>query len=618
MRDASWSHIHSLYQPTDQPMGLARGTKTPRAFLAAALVCMLAVGCSEKGDATDDATGTTSGPADDADMALDASAPSSDDSVTDDDAETTDSSGADTSGSDSAGSTEAPDRDDGASGTDDETNPSADDVANMQPDIADEPPVSSDDSPVDQLPDDEPDATDDGVDDAESPLDDDLDVNDTPDDTADDTAGDDTTDDDTNVDDLAPIDPGVWEATNVDLDPAPSPGNSWNLPTADSLNATPAALARFGNSIVLAGARPPEGADDPNVSEAFVTRLDNSGAELWSTVLPDSGFPHDIIANETTGEILVMTPYAPDSTFLNPSSYNDQTMLIRLDQGGNIIESVTRDIAENGDIIMGMAMDAEGSVFITGAGGASPPKPFLAKFDASFDEQWVTIFDHSGSQGWAPAVTVLADGDVAITGYFDATINFGGDTLTSLGMSGQFSMPNGFVARFTSNGDHVFSQRFGGPIFDGGTSIVSLGDDMIVGGSLSGMVEVGGMSVEVSDDGAAFVARLDPTGTAKWVEVIDGGLAQQIAVHEPSGNLYVVGNFDDRGILMNFDVDGQLLGSVGAVDGEVNTYDVTLDLGLDLWITGTYSGSVDFGNDNLLTSDRPGVFLVRLLQSIAL
>src|SRR5690606_29874516 len=198
-------------------------------------------------------------------------------------------------------------------------------------DLADDSSDESQDDPT--IDDEEPNAddADPAADDAELPLDDDLPSDDTADDTSDDSA---------TADDLEPIDPAIWESTEVELAPVPSPGNSWNLPTADSRNATPAALARFQDAIVLAGARQPAGSDDPDEGEAFVARLNRAGDELWSTVLPDSGFPHDLVVDEGSGEIVVMTPYSPESTFLNPSGYNDEFMLIRLDADGNVIDSV--------------------------------------------------------------------------------------------------------------------------------------------------------------------------------------------------------------------------------------------------------------------------------------
>ena len=83
----------------------------------------------------------------------------------------------------------------------------------------------------------------------------------------------------------------------------------------------------------------------------------------------------------------------------------------------------------------------------------------------------------------------------------------------------QWDMPTGFWARFTSDGDHVSSANYGGPVFDIGSSVRALSDGgFLLGGKLSGEATVGGISVSADvDEGQAFVARLDEQGNARWV-----------------------------------------------------------------------------------------------------
>ena len=146
--------------------------------------------------------------------------------------------------------------------------------------------------------------------------------------------------------------------------------------------------------------------------------------------------------------LFVVTPYAPGSTFLNPSAYNDEFMLLRLDASGALLDEAVLDLAPEGDLTTALAADAEGSIFVTGASGGDIGAPVLAKYDAAFSEQWVNLYPHDGSQVWTPSLAALPNGDVAITGFFDASIDFGGGALVSQGMSDSFEMPNGFFARF--------------------------------------------------------------------------------------------------------------------------------------------------------------------------
>jgi hypothetical protein len=403
-----------------------------------------------------------------------------------------------------------------------------------------------------------------------------------------------------------------WQATEVALDPVPPPESSWSLPTGDPLNATPAAIAALGDAIVVGGAAPAELMTEEFVAEAFVARLDQDGAPLWQKTLPESGFPHGIVVDADDNTI-VMTPHFLTASRLSTFSYGDEFILTKFDSEGELVLERVRDLGEGGDITHGLAVAPDGSVYVTGSGGNS--HPVLAKYDGTFNEQWVTVFEHDGTQGWANAVVVLPNGDVALTGYFDATLDFGGGPITSLGVSGEFSIPNGFVARLTSDGDHVYSRRFGGTTIDGGTELAVLGDDLIVVGGLTGEADVGGRTVTAAEDGSAFVASLNASGDANWVSLVPGVIARGVAVHEPSGNIYVVGQLGGDRIVANYDSGGQLLEEVLAVGTATDSYDVALDQDLGLWISGSFSGDVDFGNDNILSSDIPGAFLVRLAQA---
>jgi hypothetical protein len=51
---------------------------------------------------------------------------------------------------------------------------------------------------------------------------------------------------------------------------------------------------------------------------------------------------------------------------------------------------------------------------------------------------------------------------------------------------------NGFIARFTPEGEHVESTRFGGTDYANGKDLVALSDsDLLVSGSMSGISESG-------------------------------------------------------------------------------------------------------------------------------
>jgi hypothetical protein len=213
-------------------------------------------------------------------------------------------------------------------------------------------------------------------------------------------------------------------------------------------------------------------------------------------------------------------------------------------------------------------------------------------------------------------MSVTPSGDVVLCGSFNSSFNLGGEALTTQAMLGTSRMYNGFVARFDSTGKHVWSQRFGGPIFDLGVAIAALPDgDTVISGKLSGAASIGGKSVTAeTEEGQAFVARLDPDGKARWVE-LSAGSARANTLEVDGDTLHVAGNFDTSAYLQDRELaTGKLLGSTKALTGSPYAYTAALDSVGSLWLAGTYADALDLGNQNALSA-ASGVFLLRLDRS---
>jgi hypothetical protein len=132
-----------------------------------------------------------------------------------------------------------------------------------------------------------------------------------------------------------------------------------------------------------------------------------------------------------------------------------------------------------------VSVDSSGNLYITGDFGSStidfgggaltntggdcngPPCTdiFLAKFDKAGNYLWSRSFGGDNIDE-VYSVSVDSSGNVYITGYFmSSTIDFGGGALTNAGVW------DIFLAKFDSNGNHLWSNRFGGISDDIGYSI---------------------------------------------------------------------------------------------------------------------------------------------------
>jgi hypothetical protein len=416
---------------------------------------------------------------------------------------------------------------------------------------------------------------------------------------------------------------GMPDHPNGPLLSVPAPGASWSLPSGDPFNATPPVLASSRAGIVVAGAT-----SDPDlagvsafptgvIAEAFVAELDRDGRVAWSTPLTDAGVPSAVVVEEN-GDVVVLAPFVPDALSLIPGQYSDSALLARLDASGKLLDE--RELAFGvGTILDGLAVDASGAIYV--AGSQSPDDDFpneyvlFAKYDADGRALWTKVFEHSGSTAYASSVTITADGDVIIAGVFNGSMNLGGDELETNALSGTSKMPNGFVARFTASGDHLSSQSFGGTIFDGASMLKALDDgDLLLGGWLSGVSDVGGQTVTADEeDGSAFLARLAPSGAARWVSLVaTKGSIHEIVTDSDDGPFYVSGELDAGGYLAEISATGEPGLTSRVASGKVTGRSAAVDRHGSIWISGEFTGELDLGNGDVLNGGDAGVCLLRL------
>jgi hypothetical protein len=139
------------------------------------------------------------------------------------------------------------------------------------------------------------------------------------------------------------------------------------------------------------------------------------------------------------------------------------------------------------DTGVSVTTDGGGNVVLTGsfAGSVSFGGPvlvatntdiFLSRYTSAGDYKWSQSFGATGNDRPA-AVSANAAGDIALTGYFFSSANFGGGTLVSAGSN------DIFLAKFSSGGTHAFSRATGGTSSDAGNSVAfDAGGNVVAGG----------------------------------------------------------------------------------------------------------------------------------------
>jgi len=172
-----------------------------------------------------------------------------------------------------------------------------------------------------------------------------------------------------------------------------------------------------------------------------------------------------------------------------------------------------------GDTALDLDLDGSGNVVVTGIFGGtisfgsnsncgpmsnwagSTPDTFLVKFDNSGSCQWSKSFGTSSTVDGAiqgPTIAVDSPGNIAMTGSMSAGVNFGGAFLTGID-------DDVFVAKFASDGVHLWSKRFsaGGRDYGTGTAIDTSGDVLLVG-VYNAQVNLGGSVLTSVSQGGTY------------------------------------------------------------------------------------------------------------------
>jgi hypothetical protein len=290
-------------------------------------------------------------------------------------------------------------------------------------------------------------------------------------------------------------------------------------------------------------------------NDIFVAKLDSSGDHLWSKRFGGAGYQQGCaVAIDSAGNVVVAGEFESTVDFgggplTSAGSYD--IYVAKLDANGDHVWSKRFGDAE-GQNAISMAIDSAGNVAITGQmngtvdfgdgplAGAGGTSIYVAKLDPNGDHVWSKRFENANGQS-ALATAVDSAGNVAITGYMNGTVDFGGGPLTGAGGT------DIFVAKLDPNGNHVWSKRFGDANDQEALSIaIDTAGNVVITGKFFSVVDFGGGPLTSAGDSDIFVAKLDPNGDHLWSTRF-GDWKFQAAYStaiDSAGNVVITGNFE--------------------------------------------------------------------------
>jgi len=305
-----------------------------------------------------------------------------------------------------------------------------------------------------------------------------------------------------------------------------------------------------------------------NVSDAFAAKLDATGGVLvYATFLGGDGVDESLgVAVDSSGNVFVTgdtestnfptTPGSFDTTY--NGGFND-AFAAKLDASGSVLVYAT--FLGGGDYDWGrsIAIDSSGSAYVAGHTHSAdfPTTPgsfdttynggfndaFAAKLDATGNTLLYATFLGGGGDNVVLGIAVDSSGSAYVTGHtssadfpatpssFDTTHNGGDDAFVAkLNAVGSGLM----YATFLGGGDSEMAREI---------AVDSFGSAYVTGGTSSADFPTTPGSFNTTfTDGAAFVAKLDATGSGLvYSTFLSGGISGMDIAIDSSGSAYVTG-----------------------------------------------------------------------------
>lgn len=276
-------------------------------------------------------------------------------------------------------------------------------------------------------------------------------------------------------------------------------------------------------------------------------------------------------------------------------------------------------------------INAGGSTLPTTTGDA---RLYLAEYDVAGT--------HIASTGLTTGTARLQDvtdgvldeaGNIWLTGLFNnGNVNFGGSTLMGASIN-----EDAWVASFTPSFTHRTSFRVGGTGVEHGAGISVSASSIWLGGVSNGSVTIGSTTLpRIGSFGYGFLAEFSNVVTPLARQAIPFGGPSYSTITavrlDPFGDVWVFGSFDvaidigatrltSRGdrdsYLAKLSPSGAVIfvNQIGGIGEDVVGTDAIFDQSGNVWVSGTFSDTVDFGGGPVTSNGARDTFLLGLTRS---
>ncbi|MBK0404067.1 T9SS type A sorting domain-containing protein [Adhaeribacter sp. BT258] len=253
----------------------------------------------------------------------------------------------------------------------------------------------------------------------------------------------------------------------------------------------------------------------------------------------------------------------------------------------------------------------------------------LAAHDTSGNILWSkNIFGRRWIQSiyeLTPAVTIDNQQQAIIAGSFRDSLSI--DTLIYKAPALNGSMF--FLAKFDNRGTLRWARTsaFNATQFIGSVNPTSdVAGNIYLSGLFSGTLSFGNISIQAAGTQDAFLIKYDANGNFLWAKAT-GTQEEEYSVKSkalPNGSVYLVSgiSYPSKQVIQKFNTNGNLIwsrtiapGGGSSITGNNTNIKLEVDKADNLYLTGNYTGSLDFTNSVSLTSLNPKIFLAKYSAS---
>ena len=339
--------------------------------------------------------------------------------------------------------------------------------------------------------------------------------------------------------------------------------------------------------------------------DIFIAKYDPSGTVLWANKAggTNNDYAYDIKPDASgnvfiTGQFSGVSAVFGSNTVTNSNSASSEIFFAKYDAAsGNCLAVKTAQGGLNKKGF-GLAIDANGDIYITGSFGGSIDFSdvlggiititsvglddiFLAKLKNNLTAYWVSQAGGSGSNDYGYSVTVDAAGNPYITGTFNSTTAiFGTTTITNAGSGGTSDI---FIAKYDGTTGSVSWAKQAGGNGAGGDIAYGIAEDALNGnvyitGYFNGTANFGGTSLTSAGFSDVFLAKYDEANGTVLSAQKFGNTSWDYAndvFTDNAGNVYMTGYFYGANIVFG----STTLTNGGTAGSNADIYVAKIDVG---------------------------------------